>query len=250
MGELAEKWGRLRNRFIFRDMGFDYHSLNDSAAVAIFPELKLVYNRIRKAGNTTTTTFLSELAGARKGTSVESLRETMTTVLKPATCSWAQAQAMRGHTYITVVRNPHDRCLSAFLDKVASAKPDYKGTPGWGMNSREGFAAFVAFLKTEAGLGANRHWVPQTDILIMPAARFDQILHLETLAEDMAKLLTRIGRDPAAAKALERPHHLEAAKPGKITGATSKRDAYYDAELLADVQAIYRRDFEDLGYPG
>jgi hypothetical protein len=245
----------LRNRIVFRGMDMVHSNLNNSAAVAAFPELRLFFNRIKKSGNSTVTAFLAELAAEETGRRFGTVRDAKKAALSPARCSWREAREMRDYTRFTVVRNPYDRVLSAFLNKVSlgeegidSRKPHFRIVPGWGEATPAGFARFVAFLD-EGGLRHDRHWWPQRDLLVMPPERFHLIGRLATLPEDMARLLTMIGRDPERARSLEKPHPLEASQPLKITGATSKRAAFYTPELAATVRRLYEADFETFGYP-
>lgn len=245
----------LRNKIIFRGMEVVHSNLNNSDAVAAFPELRVVFNRIKKSGNSTVTAFLAELSAEETGRRFISVRDVTKSALSPVRCSWREAQEMRGYIYFTVVRNPYDRVLSAFLNKVAlgekgidSRKPRFRAVPGWGQATPEGFAKFVAFLDN-GGLLHDRHWWPQRELLIIPPERFDLVGRLETLPEDMARLLTMTGRDPERARALEKPHPLEASQPLKITGATAKRAQFYSPELEEVVQRLYARDFSSFGYP-
>lgn len=245
----------LRNRLVFRGMDVVHSNLNNADAVAAFPQLRVAFNRIKKAGNSTVTTFLAELSAEDSGQSFNSVRDAKKGALSPARCGWRAAREMRGYTFFTVVRNPYDRVLSAFLNKVAlgekgidSRKPRFRVVPGWGEATPAGFAEFVAFLD-RGGLSHDRHWWPQCDLLIMPPEHFDLIGRLETLPEDMARLLTMIGRDPDHARALEKPHPLEASQPHKITGATSKRAQFYTPDLERVVRRLYARDFATFGYP-
>lgn len=245
----------VRNMVVFRGMEITFANLNNSAAVAAFPELRLLFNRIKKSGNSTVTAFLAELAAEETGRHFATVRDAKKGAVSPVRCSLREAREMRSYTRFTVVRNPYDRVLSAFLNKVSlgeqgtdSRKRRFRVVPGWGEATPEGFARFVAFID-EGGLRHDRHWWPQRDLLIMPPERFDLIGRLETLPEDMARLLAMIGRDPELARSLEKPHPLEASQPLKITGATSKRAAFYTPQLSATVRRLYAADFEAFGYP-
>ncbi|WP_158547710.1 sulfotransferase family protein [Rhodosalinus sediminis] len=245
----------LRNMVVFRRMEMTHANLNNSAAVAAFPELRVFFNRIKKSGNSTVTAFLAELAAEETGQRFGTVRDAKKAALSPVRCSWREAREMRDYTRFTVVRNPYDRVLSAFLNKVAlgeegsdSRKRRFRVVPGWGEATPDGFARFVAFLD-ERGLHHDRHWWPQRELLVMPPERFHLIGRLETLPEDMARLLTMIGRDPERARSLGQPHPLEASQPLKITGATAKRAAFYTPQLAQTVGRLYAADFETFGYP-
>lgn len=244
----------VRNRIVFNGMEMVHSNLKRSDAVAVFPELRLFFNRIKKSGNSTVTAFLAELAAEQTGRRFKTVHEAKKAALSPTRCSWRDAREMRDYTHFTVVRNPYDRVLSAFLNKVSlgeegndSRKPHFRIVPGWNEPTPEGFARFVAFLD-DGGLRYNRHWWPQRDLLVMPPDRFHMIARLESLPEDMARLLAMIGREPDRARSLKVPHPLEVSQPLKITGATSRRATFYTPELAATVQRLYVTDFETFGY--
>ena len=246
---------RVRNRIIFRHCNVSFRNLNNADTVAAFPDLGLVFNRVKKAGNTTVLSFLWSISASSSMGGASSTRDIKKSVLTPMRASYHQAESMRNYTRVAVVRNPYDRVLSAFLNKVApgdlyeeSRKRHFKVVPGWGMESPEGFTRFVDFLGA-GGLYHNRHWWPQRDLLILPPDKFDVIGKLETLPDDMARVLQLIGRDPLLARSLAKPHPLEASQPYKITGATKKRAEFYSPEVASVVRNLYASDFEAFGYP-
>ena len=130
----------------------------------------------------------------------------------------------------TVVRNPYTRTLSAYLDKVERrAKRD---------NRESSFRDFLLSLQ-RGKLYANAHWAPQSALMLIPVERFDFIGKVETLEQDLATIKRRIRPD------LEQP--LTSVMTN-ATGAGDRLRAYYDDELVALVQDLYRRDFTSFRY--
>ena len=152
------------------------------------------------------------------------------------------------YSFFTVVRNPWTRTLSAFLDKIANGPPCKYGTvPGFGINSREGFEAFVSFL-SKGGLHSNHHWKPQEDALLLPPSRFQSICRLENLADELPPALAAMGLTVPDPERLHQPHSIESRQDGKLTHASSRLATYYTSETVQTIAHLFNGDFELGGY--
>ncbi len=238
-------------RLMFAGKGIDLENLERAAA--IYPAQRLVYNRIKKSGNTRIVAFLNDLFGAERFDSMRRLKAAQT---RAQDLSLRDLAALNDFYSFTFVRNPYGRVLSAYLDKLAAPRapraprkpgrgPGYRVYPGYGENSPEGFARFLAFLD-EGGLSADRHWWPQADLLYQPAERFSFIGRLERMVEDMGRVLAEVGRDPEAASVLEQRHEVEAQR--RETRTSEREAAFYTREGRAIVARLYARDFTLFGY--
>jgi len=238
---LRDALRRRRNRFLMRD--YTRTSLDDPQAIAIFPRLRLVYNRIKKSGNTTVVAFLSDLEDASVVHGTASAYKTAT--LRPLDLDALQMLRARCYTTSTFVRNPFARVLSAFRQKVANGEHDrHRDVPGFGRDDPEGFSEFLGWLDAD-GLHQNRHWWPQTDLLMLPAARFDHVGKLENIVADMRDLLELIGADPGKADRLEQPHAVSR----HSTSSNERVATYYASPRSVDtVRSLYARDFEAFEY--
>jgi hypothetical protein len=225
---------------------------NLEKAAAVWPEQRLIYNRLKKSGNTRIVAFLNDELG---GGQFDSARRLKAALVRPFDLPLGELARLDRFFSFTIVRNPYSRVLSAYLDKLAEARtpgatsrrqPDYGRFPGYGENSPEGFARFLDFL-ADGGLRANRHWWPQADLLYQPAERFSFIGRLETMAADMGRVLEAVGRDPAAAAALDRRHDLEAGR--RETRTAEREAAFYTPRGRAIVARLHARDFALFGYP-
>lgn len=215
-------------------------NFNHSDNVAIYPDLHLIYNRIKKSGNTTITAFLSEISGK----SYENSAQLKKGILSPLEASFFEIVRAREYYLFTFVRNPYSRVLSAYLDKIARGQGGrFSRFPGYGKNSPEGFEEFVVFLSC-GGLLANRHWWPQVELLSWPLSRFDYIGRVEQMDEGMARVLKDVGSDFSKASSLRVPHVLSA----HTTSAASKEDYYYSSLSRKLVRELYGDDFEAFGY--
>lgn len=202
-------------------------SANDRGMVDL--ELGFFCNRIPKAANSTIVTNLVRL---KLGHDVPS-RQAKKIFTHPGRLSRARMERFDELFKFTVVRNPYTRVLSAYLDKIARF-PHRRGND----------ISFGEFLQRLAGdrrfLYSNAHWVPQADLLLIPAQEFDVIGKVESLDRDLNQIKQRIC--PGAGDQI-----TNAGPPP--TGAAKKLRRYYsDDALIALVADIYRDDFATFGY--
>lgn len=144
---------------------------------------------------------------------------------------------LRGHRpyAFTVVRNPLNRALSCYLDKVASKQPKFRRRLG--LDDRD--LSLLDFLhRLDDGFLLNDpHWAPQSDLV--PYASLDFVGRVETLAVDLKQVMGRIFKSsdlPVITKTTGR------------TGSQSKLDQYCGPAERALIAKLYARDFEHF-YP-
>ncbi len=157
------------------------------------------------------------------------------------------------------VRNPYDRTLSAYSDKIYQPQKDPTKrnyvplaqrikANFVGGNPREinldrnpvSFAEFVEFISQQKRYDMDRHWLDQHLTMWHPYVNFDFVGKLENFSNDFAYVLERI---KAPAKLIE-----EASKKANATKRPRKK--YYDQELARKVHDTFRKDFELYGYEG
>jgi hypothetical protein len=217
-------------------------------SVAVFPGLGVIFNRIKKSGNTSIVAFLDDLERAGAGD-----------LQKPVTASEIKSRrSLRALPFrgiprlpsfatLTSVRNPYHRAISGFLDKVGSGtNPRYQNYPTFGDRSVSAFEEFLVQCG-ENQFFRDRHFYPQTELLFQPLENYSQILRLETLVDDMDAFLTRRGFPAGTARALSSPHRLEQAETGKIQHS-SKQAHYLTDHAIRIINKLYDRDFALLGY--
>ncbi|WP_226664070.1 sulfotransferase family protein [Microbulbifer aggregans] len=202
-------------------------SANDRGMVDM--ELGFFYNRIPKAANSTMVTNLVRL---KLGYDLPS-RQAKRTFPHPGRLGKSEMSRFPGLFKFTVVRNPYTRVLSAYLDKIAR----FPERPGNNIT----FDEFVQKLDQDRDfLYSNAHWVPQSDLLLMPAAELDFIGKVESLDRDLDEIKRRLQPD----------NHDQITSAGPPpTGAAKKLRRYYSNQALVDqVARIYRADFETFQY--
>lgn len=127
----------------------------------------------------------------------------------------------------SLVRNPWDRLVSCYKDKVVGKKKMYE--PVWGRP----FAQYVQWLGTLDLSRADRHVRLQSRL--MPVEEMDFIGRFENLAADVSHIFGRIGLEGASL-----PHLNKTAKSDFRT--------FYDEASVQRVRELYQEDIERFGY--
>lgn len=227
-------------------LGYEASHAGDSIrgdSVAFFPELRLVFNRIKKSGNTSALLTLNKIAGREDPENSEapkSQRSIRRTPLRTIVAS-------RDFATLTIVRDPASRVLSAYHNKVGSGlKARHRNLPGFGDASPDAFETFLRHIST-TDEPVDPHFWPQARLLIKPAGKFTFIARLENLAREMAPVLKSLGVDPRHAALFAGPHPLEANRPAKITSSNTKVKTVTPraAEMIFE---MYDADYRAFGY--
>lgn len=229
-----------------------------SKHLLIYPEHNLVYNRIKKAANSSILMYNLEVIRHNIGISTltfpryrKAKNEARALGKDFRELGVRELAKLRQSIKYTVVRNPYTRVLSAFRQKVAiramEENNSYRGTPGYADDSAQGFREFVNFLEN-AGLYKNRHWWPQIDLLAIPPEYFDFIVHVERLSSELPQVYKGAGLSIPASMDFSKPHKAEKTDQRKITSSSKLVEAYYDEDLLNRVANLYASDFESFGY--
>jgi len=140
------------------------------------------------------------------------------------------------------VRNPYDRILSVWRNKIAPSEPNqntealYTRHPG--LRAGMSFDAFIEWLGDSYPRGnINKHWAAQSDFVSDGAALLpDFIGRVEHFEEDVRRLGALV-RDLGPI----RRKNVSAKADGLSASMISPRS-------LDTIHAIYRQDFELLGY--
>lgn len=133
------------------------------------------------------------------------------------------------------VRDPLERFVSAWRDKVVDHNYyDFDAATHVRMQTVEEFARWTAAHDLSAVPGTDQHLTLQTRMIDLN--RVDFVGRLETFDRDFAEVCERIGA-PA----------VPTAPKNQTTASDSPRQ--HSAELRELVAAMYRRDYQLLGYP-
>lgn len=232
---LVRKEKQLKVRLLYPEL------MLRSDKLAIYPNTGILFNRIKKSANTSTSAILADV----EGQSYSNAHELKKILISPHDCPPSVLRRSRHFLKLVVVRNPYDRLLSAFRQKIAlrAREGNYEKYPGFGQDTPNGFREFVQSLSVN-GDDFNSHWKPQHKLLALPIRDFHVIAKTETLSEDIGKFLalTNIAED--ALRRLEFMHPIN----GHITRSNERREEYYDTRTYSKVAQIYRKDFEIFKY--
>lgn len=237
MASLARNLDRMRrsvNRLLVPRLlahRCDRVAMNPEAmrCVAVYPRLRIAYNRIKKNANSTTVVLLRELeAGC-----VENEREAKLHSLHLEKMPVSIAAIVSQWTFFTIVRNPYTRVLSAFFNKFE--KEAYRRQFGDFELSAAGFHRFVYWLR-DGALVEDPHWDLQVKLLFMPLAAFDTVIRFEDYAEQLRRFLGERGVPSASV-------------PRANPRGDTQLAACYTPEVARIVAGLYERDFDELGYP-
>lgn len=144
------------------------------------------------------------------------------------------------------VRNPYERALSAYLDKIVRHEPQKRAIlTALGRDPAEITApvSFEEFLEVLAGQSPEQmdnHWMPQAVHLLGGRIAFDFVGRFERFEQDFAHVAARIGCDLSLYRTDVQSHR---------TGAAGAFAAHYTARTTDLVRRIYDADFTMFGYP-
>ena len=220
----------------------------------VYLEHGLLYNRIKKSGNSSIVFYLRDILSKTGEDSAGDYRHDKKSAVgagrKLTELSVFELRRVRSVYAFTIFRNPYTRCLSAFLSKRQkweAGSEKYKDVDGFEENSPEGFAAFVRFLE-KGGLYHDKHFWPQVELLMCPPDYFARIGQLENLESELNSICRYAGVEVPAASISNQPHEADQAYEGKVTGANAKVRQYYSDALYDRVYRLYEQDFHIGGY--
>ncbi len=236
-----QNWWKSRKPF------FRPYSLRTTAHIAnsrciISHSHKFLYFRIPKAANSTITSTLYRLQHGH--TSPPDGKKIKSSFQHPDKLSRAEAATVKESYFkFSVVRNPYDRLLSAYLDKIKgnSLRQKRKVTNALKLpeDSEVEFDLFLDYLEQHSGTLDDAHWAIQTDMIFMPLSELDFLGRMENLSTDLAKIVSTIfGIEDFE---IER-------QTQRVTNARARRHELLNSNQIKRITEIYRKDFELLGY--
>ncbi|XP_063598767.1 carbohydrate sulfotransferase 11-like [Penaeus indicus] len=168
---------------------------------------------------------------------------------------WA-AMETPGATSFLIVRDPFERLLSAYRDKIESTKQKYyralrcqiqqKATPAkTTRDCQPSFPEFVDYLLAERAKGSapNEHWAPYYSFCSPCQLPFDYVLRFESLPEEEAFLVAKV----PGLSAVVKPHKVHSSHTD-YSAVTRQYFSQLSALKLARLYDIYRNDFIIFGY--
>lgn len=152
-----------------------------------------------------------------------------------------------------IVRNPYSRLLAAWYNKLWLGEPPQLAQRAalmrnldlalpWEALKRAHFKAFIRRLAQQTpSEKMNHHWRPQVQLLNPQALRYHSLLHIESLDAGLRPL-----RDWLNARGADGERKLSR---GNESIGLIDRASYFDDEVIALIQQVYRADFSAFDYP-
>jgi len=155
------------------------------------------------------------------------------------------------------VRNPYDRTLSAYVDKILAPQRDvtkrnyipvaqkikasFIGGEYKNINLDDNpvsFEEFVSYISRQKPYLMDRHWLHQHITLWHPHAKFDFLGRLENFTADFRFVLSSVGA----------PAELVDSVKEKANASKRTKKKYYTEAAADKVYRIFRKDFELYDY--
>lgn len=148
------------------------------------------------------------------------------------------------------VRNPYARLASAWADKIRMVEPGYQhlipkiaaaGGEVFDAGRPVSFASFVAWLDAgDTRDYRDSHWWPQHELVLWKEIDYRHVLRVESLADDLQRVLTDVEARVTAAELLAASRINESLPLDWHT--------LYDESLAATVARLFADDFALFGY--
>lgn len=161
------------------------------------------------------------------------------------------------------VRNPYERAVSSYIHVLKHprlvdhllARPDDPPAEMWSFND------FLDRLSDINLFASNPHYMPQTWTLERSVFRFDRVIKIEHMHDELALVEKDFGRNLVIDDSiLKSRHHTKRDESHQFfcgehsfsdlleTGLPPS-DNFYSAEIIKKIQRLYKRDVAVLGYP-
>jgi hypothetical protein len=207
------------------------------ARVAVAPQSGFLYNRVQKNANSALITLVHWLETGRKAGVISSRKRVSNLADWPIREMATLGQMPR----MVVVRDPFARTLSAFLNKVGTAR--FRTDVGHMEATPDCFLRFLHWLD-DGRMAVNPHWNLQTEELFFPLAHYTDVIRFERLDDELAGFFARLGIDPSCM------HRSGAFQRGRShrTDTNDRLNQFYNSEGEKILQRLFATDFKALGY--
>jgi hypothetical protein len=210
--------------------------------LAISINNEYVYCRLRKCANSTVIATLYNIETGKKITSLDKIQNIKDNYFNnPVSLSKSEVKKLKGYYKFTIVRNPYNRIISAYLDKIKPKNVYQRKIVAAHLSKDENddisFDEFLSFLE-QGGLKKNSHWAPQTDFLVFPISEYDFIGRLENFNSDFEKIIQDI-------------YNIQSIEIVSVTEHKTKSNKNVESisnEQKSRIYELYKEDFTLLGY--
>ena len=205
---------------------------------AVSSDSGFAYFRIPKAANSTVMASIHAWQRGFAPRSAEELSLYKNSFSRPSGLN--SLDSFRSLYKFTIVRNPYDRILSAYRDKVVRRKRESAYVLyrlGKGRDDNASLDEFLFYLSDLGGLFDDPHWMPQAGLAWVPRNELDFVGRVENLDADLSFLRDQffLSRQELSSWLRDTTNNIPGAG---LTPAQRKK-----------VFSIYADDFEIFGYP-
>ena len=166
----------------------------------LFKDLPLLYGRVPKVANSSIKAALCKLI---QTTPTQGIRTTSDNFWKTGTngetsmISNQEARMLRGsHFCFSFVRNPFDRLVSAYNNKLLELKAIPERMKSMGLRHSMPFGEFLEVVAATRDEDLDVHLLPQSSILCLNGQLIPNFVgHLETMQMDWANLQQQLNRE-------------------------------------------------------
>lgn len=229
--ELTDPGRRLDSRMIFT------------------PDHTALYVSVPKTGCTTVKTVLAAGSGIPdplgrqyrvSGGAIHKLWRGMAEKWSDLSVDTRTKMLMGGSVFrFTSVRDPFERLVSCYLDKVARPRRLTVSAPRLKPPGEVSFLEFLKYVQGQPPMGRDPHCCAMTDLCFAERVSYDLIVRYETFESDLAKVMNRLNITD-----LRVPRSL----PGMTTHARQHMAELLGPRECALIREIYAADFETFGY--
>lgn len=218
----------------------DNQIIDNSFAISF--KSKFLYNRIYKVANST---IVATLYYAETGIKLNNLESTQRIkdeyFPRPSIFKRKDITKLKLLFKFTFVRNPYERIVSCYLDKIRNQETSQKGIVlrhlGKENNDDISFNEFLDFLEN-GGLFLNGHWAPQSEFLVLPLQEYDYIGKLERFNEEFPEVLYKIFKRNIPIVSIK--EHRTKSKSMSLELTIKQRNRIFN---------LYKSDFFNFSYP-
>jgi len=211
----------------------------------VYPNLGVHFDRIAKNANNFTYIKLNQFENGYEQALHRNLarKDSIAAIDMPLT----ELPKFKLLRHLVVVRNPFDRALSVFLDKVApGTSQNYSIFPGYGDKTRTGFKRFLSGIENEKLRKSNHHmWSQKESMVFNSISYYTDVVRFENFETELGDFFRSLGVQSDIFQGDEERGIVD---PKKVTDAAKKRMDYLDEEAAALIEAVYQEDFRAFGY--
>ncbi|MDQ2860492.1 MAG: sulfotransferase family protein [Pseudomonadota bacterium] len=140
----------------------------------------------------------------------------------------------------TSVRNPFERAVSCYLDRIVNHRRDSYLGQSFGEGGDVSLLMFLRVVAAQTPLERDIHCRAMSDLTFSDRLIYDDIVRYETFDADLRRVMGRLGLEDAA---------IPAPRPSDITHAKQRLGELLGGEECDLIREIYASDFATFGYP-